>query len=84
MGTASADGAAVCFYRTERKTAAGEDLTVCIVHILIRFIQSFFIFVKGICVFHDKFTAAHQAETGTAFVTEFILDLIQGERKLPI
>ena len=84
MGTAAADGTAVRFNRTERKTAAGENLTVRIVHILIGFVQSFFVFIKCVGVLHYKFTAAHQTETGTAFIPEFILDLVERKRQLSV
>ena len=38
--------------------------------------------MEGVRVLHDEFTAAHQAETGTDFVTELGLDLIQVDRQL--
>ena len=78
----AADLTAVGFDRLEVQAAAREDARVSLVFILIALVQAFFVDVEGIGVFHDKFAAAHEAETRTDFVAVFILHLPQGDRHL--
>ena len=82
MGAAAADGTGICNDRTESETAAGENAGVRIVHELVLLIQPFLVGIKGIAVLHDKFTASHEAETGTLFISVLVLDLVYGNRKL--
>ena len=84
MGGIAADGTAVCFHRPVFQPAAGKDGAVGIVHFLISHIQPSRIGIKGIGIFHDKFPAAHQAKTGSLFIPEFALDLVQVHRQLAV
>ena len=38
--------------------------------------------VKGIGIFHQKLTRAHDAKTWTDFITELGLDLVKSDRQL--
>ena len=78
----AADLATVGFDRLEVQAAARKDARISIVFILIALVQAFFIDVEGIGVFHDEFTAAHEAETRADFVAVLILHLPQRDRHL--
>ena len=84
MGVASADGTRIRFYRTERQSASCKDLVVGVVHFLVALVQTFVISVKRVGILHNEFTASHQSETRSCFVSVLGLDLIQIGRKLTI
>ena len=82
--TTTTDCTAICFYRTEGQTATVKYIGVSIIHRFVGYVQTSFVTVKGISVFHDEVTATHQTEARTTFITEFILNLIYVHRKLTI
>src|SRR5687768_11243114 len=61
-----------------------EDLAIGIMHDAIGAVEAFDAGMKGIGVFHHKFTGSHDAEAGPDLVTKFGLDLIKGDRQLTI
>ena len=81
---AAADLAAIGFDLLELQAAAREDARIGVVHDLVILVQPCFVSIKGIAILHDKFTAAHEAQTGTDFVAVFILHLPERKRQLLI
>jgi len=71
----AADGAGIGLHRAEVQTQTGEDVAVCLVHTVVRFLQRFLAQVEGVGVLHQEFAATHQAEAWADFVAELGLDL---------
>src|SRR5690606_8410528 len=66
--------------RTRCKAAAVKDRRIGLIHQSIAFIQSGLIAIKGIAVFHDELSTAHQTETRPYLIPVFILNLVQAQR----
>ena len=78
----AADGAVVGDDRAVIEAEAVEDAAVGVVHILIGRLQTRFVKVEAVGVFHQKLTPAHHAEAWPDFVAEFGLDLVNVQRQL--
>ena len=84
MRVASAYSSGICFNRSESKAAAGENLLVCLVHVIVTLVKTLEVPVKGIGVLHYKLSAAHETESRSCFVSVFGLYLIEVHRQLPV
>ena len=82
MTALTANRTAIGLYRTEVQTTTCKHSIISVIHQIIAFIQTFFIHIKGIRIFHNKFTTAHQAKTRPALITIFSLNLIPKLRQL--
>ena len=79
VGIAATNLARIGQDRLKGQSTPAEDGGVGLIHILISLVQSGFIQVKGIQVFHDKFATPHQAKPWPTFIAIFILNLIQAQ-----
>jgi hypothetical protein len=77
-------GTTVSFYHQRWQPKAGIDILVSLTHFLVALVQTGFIDVKAVKVFHDKLTDPQQATAGTGFVTKLGLYLIGPQRKIPV
>ncbi len=84
MRRIATDGTGLRLDGQKRQAAARENLTVCLVHFVVRFVQRFQRCVKAIGVFHNEFAGPQHAEAWPLLVAEFRLDLIQRDWKLTI
>ena len=82
--TGAADGAGVRFYRSVVEPAAVEHVAVRLIVQLVRVVEAFDVAVEAVVILHDELAAADEPETGTRFVSVFVLDLIQLHRKLTV
>ncbi len=82
VGKITADLAGVGLNRLEAQADAGKGRLVCFEHLEVGLFCTFLVLIKGIGILHDEFAAAHQAEAGTDFITEFGLNLVQVDRQL--
>ena len=82
VGAGAADGAGIGLHRAEVQTHAAEGGAVGGVHLAVGVDQAGLVDMEGVGVLHQEFTAAHHAETGTHFVAELGLDLVEVQRQL--
>ncbi len=78
----ASDRTTVGFDYTELQPQPRKDLFVGLFHMMKFTPHILFICVKTIAIFHQKFTSAHQAESGSDLITELQIDLIEVDRKL--
>ncbi len=78
----AADGTGVSLHGLETEADTGKGFFVRLKHGPVGLLGTLFVLVKGVGVFHDELTAAHQTETGADFITEFRLYLVQIDRQL--
>src|SRR3989339_794569 len=84
MGNVAAHSARIRLDYDVVKTASVEYAAVSVVHGFITLVESVVIHVKAIGVFHNKFLAAQDAESGSCLIPEFSLNLVEGDRELPV
>jgi N utilization substance protein A len=78
------DGSAVGFHHPVLKIHSFKYPAIGFVHLFIGKIQSIFIYIEGIKVFHNEFPASHQAKARSDFIPVFILNLIQEQGQIPV
>src|SRR3990172_9090630 len=76
--------AKVCLDDNIVKTASVEYAAVGVVHRFITLVKPVIIHVKAIGVFHDKFLAAQDAESGSCLIPELSLNLVESDWELPV
>ena len=82
LGVPAANGTTVSLYYAKIQPATREYIGIRLIHLVIRILHSINVFIKGIKILHDKLTASHDTKTRPPLITEFILNLIEHERKL--
>ena len=78
----TADGATVCSDRAVLQAEAVKDFSVGLGHDLVAGFGGHHVAVKAVGVFHGELAPTHQTKTGTAFVAELGLDLVEVFRQL--
>src|SRR3990170_1893767 len=84
MGNVAAHSARIRLDYDVVKTASVEYAAVSVVHGFITLVESVVIHVKAIGVFHNKFLAAQDAESGSCLIPEFSLNLVESDWELPV
>ena len=82
--TGTANRAGIRRNGAELQAKAGENTRIRLVHRLISLGQAGEIGVEGIRVLHHEFTRAHHAETGSDFIAELGLNLVEIQRQLAV
>lgn len=77
LAQVAADGAAVGGHGTVGQAEAVEDAAVGLGHDLVARLGSSLVAVEAVGVLHGELAPPHQAEAGTALVTELRLDLVE-------
>ena len=80
----AADGAGLRLHRGDVEPEAGEDPQVGVEDGQVRGLHGLLVHVERVGVGHDQLTGAQQPETGPGLVAELDLDLVDGQRELPV
>src|SRR5690242_8803423 len=84
VGPGAANAAGIRRDCPECEAQAPEDTAVAVVHGSVGDVETLFVGVEGIGVFHEEFPAAHHTEARSNLVPELGLDLVEIERKLTV
>ena len=76
MRAGAAYGAGVGGHRAKGEADAREDAGVGFVHVAVFALEVGEVRVKRVAIFHHELAPAHDAESGTALIPEFGLDLV--------
>ncbi len=80
----AADVPRVRLYGAKIEPHPAEDPAIGVVHLFVRLHRPLLVRVERVGVLHEELPAAHQPEAGTDLVAELVLDLVEGERQLPV
>ena len=77
VGSITANVAGIRLNCPKLQLHTGEDSLVASVHLVVSDVKAGLIQMKGIGIFHGEFPGPHHAKSGSAFISEFGLNLVK-------